>query len=116
MSDNMKTLEVFYTTLENHDWKGARAMLHDNFRFRGPNQQADSADAFIAVNQQISPDWKFRDGEMIENGNIVMSFFTTIMTRPAHGTVRCAERVEIKHGKLESVELIYDSAGFRSQG
>jgi len=113
LGNNMKTLEAFYTALENHDWKGARALLHDNFRFRGPSQQADSVDDFIATNRQINPDWKFRDVEMTEDANIIMSFFTTIMTRPAQGSNRCAERVEIRHGKLASIELIYDSAGFR---
>jgi hypothetical protein len=114
MGSNMKILEAFYAALENHERNGARALLHDNFRFWGPNQQADSAEAFVAANQQINPDWKFEDVEMIENANIIMSFFTTIMTRPAQGANRCTERVEIKHGQLLSVELIYDSAGFRA--
>jgi hypothetical protein len=66
MGDNVKILKTFYTALENHDWAATRALLDDNFRFRGPNQQADSADAFIATNRQINSDWKFRDLEMID--------------------------------------------------
>lgn len=113
LSNHAKILKAFYTALENHDWSGARALLHDNFHFRGPTQQADSADTFIAVNRQINPDWKFRDVEMIEQADKIMCFFTTVMTQPAQGSNRCAERVEVKNGKLQSIELIYDSAGFR---
>lgn len=114
-NDNAKTLKAFYAALENHDWNAARALLHDDFRFRAPSQQADSAESFIATNQQLNPDWKFRDIEMIEQADAVLSFFTTVMTRPAQGTNRCAERVVIKNGKLQSIELIYDNAGFRPQ-
>ena len=112
-NDNAKTLEAFYAALENHDWNAARALLHEDFRFRGPGQQADSAESFIATNQRLDADWKFQDIELIEHADAIVSFFTTVMTRPAQGTNRCAECAVIKNGKLQSIELIYDSAGFR---
>ncbi len=112
MSKNTEILKAFYTAFENHDWTATRALLQDDFHFRGPTQQADSADAFIAINQQINPDLKFSDVKMIEDGDIIMSFFTSTMTRPAQGANRCAEYVQIEGGKIKSIELIYDSAGF----
>jgi|SRR5579864_4068829 len=113
VSNNTKILKAFYDALESHDWDAARALLHDDFCFRGPSQQANTADDFIAINRQINPDWRFRDVEMIEDRDTVVSFFTAIMTRPAQGANRCAERAEVKQGKVQSIELIYDSAGFR---
>ncbi len=116
MSKNTETLKAFYTAFENRDWVAARRLLHDDFHFQGPSQQADSADAFIATNQQINPDLKFTDVRMMEEGDTIMSFFTSTMTRPAQGANRCAEFVQIEGGKIRSIELIYDSAGFRAPG
>ncbi len=47
MSKNTETLKAFYTAFENHEWPAARRLLYDDFYFRGPSQQADSADVFI---------------------------------------------------------------------
>ena len=109
---NSEILKSFYTAMEKHDWPTKRGLLHDDFRFRGPLMQANSADEFIAAMKQMNGAMTFKDVEMLEQGDIVMSFFTCVMTQPATMEFRVAERVKMAGGKLQSSEIIYDARVF----
>jgi hypothetical protein len=110
--NNAETLKRFYHAMENHDWNAKRAVLWDDFHFRGPLMQAGSADDFIKGVQQFNCDVKFTDVEMMEKGDTVMSFYTFVITKPFAGNFRMAEKVQFRQGKIQSSELIYDARPF----
>lgn len=109
---NTEILKSFYAAMERHDWPAKRAMLHDDFRFHGPLMQVEGADQFIEGIKQFNCQAAFRDVQMIEQGDTVMSFFTFEFSQPFTGTFRMAERVTLRDGKLQSSELIYDARAF----
>ena len=109
---NVETLKRFYSAMEKHDWNTKRGMIRDDFHFRGPLMQSNSADDFIKGVQQFNCDVTFTDVEMIENGDTVMSFFTFNITKPFTGNFRMAEKVQFRQGKIQSSELIYDARPF----
>lgn len=109
---NTEILESFYAAMERHDWPTKRAMLHDDFRFRGPLMQTEGADRFIEGVKQFNCQVTFKDVQMIEQGDTVMSFFTFDMAQPFSGSFRMAERVTLRGGKLQSSELIFDARAF----
>src|SRR5579863_9007861 len=82
---NAETLKRFYHAMEKHDWNTKRTMIWDDFHFRGPMMQANSADDFINGVKQFDCDVTFTDLEMIEKGDTVMSFFTFNIANPFTG-------------------------------
>lgn len=110
--NNTEILKSLYAAMERHDWTAKRALLHDDFRFRGPLMQAEGADQFIENVRQFECKVTFKDVEMFEKGDTVVSFFTFDITQPFTGTFRMAECVKFRDGKLQSSELIYDARAF----
>jgi hypothetical protein len=80
--------------------------------FRGPLMQVQGADRFIEGIKQFQCQAAFKDVQMMEQGDTVMSFFTFEFSQPFTGTFRMAERVTLRDGKLQSSELIYDARAF----
>lgn len=114
--NNSELLRSFYAAMECHDWPKKRALLQDDFRFHGPLMQAEGADEFIGRVQQFDCKATFKDVQMIEKDDTVMSFFTFEITEPFVGSFRMAERVKFCDGKLKSSELIYDARPFPPMG
>lgn len=112
MKTNADILKSLYAAMERHDWAAKRALLHDDFRFRGPLMQAEGADQFIENVRQFDCQVTFKDVEMFEKGDTVVSFFTFDITHPFAGTFRMAERAKVRDGRLQSSELIYDARPF----
>jgi hypothetical protein len=110
--NNIETLKRYYTAMEQHDWETKRSLMCDDLRFRGPIMQADSADELLENVKQFGCDVRFTDIEMIEKGDVVMSFFTFNISKPFEGKFRMAERVQFRGGKVQSTELIYDARAF----
>jgi hypothetical protein len=109
---NAETLKRFYNAMEQHDWNTKRGMIWDDFHFRGPLLQTNTADDFISGVTQFNCDVKFTDVEMIERGDTVMSFFTFNIAKPFTGSFRMAEKVQFRQGRIQSSELIYDARPF----
>jgi hypothetical protein len=109
---NCEILKRYYTAMEQHDWKTKRNLMCDDLRFRGPLMQANSADELIAGIKQFNCDVRFTDVEMLEKGDMVMSFYTFNISKPFQGQFRMAERVQFRQGKVQSSELIYDARQF----
>jgi hypothetical protein len=110
--NNTEILKRYYAAMEQHDWDTKRSLMCDDLRFRGPLMQTNSADELLAGIKQFDCDVRFTDVEMIEKGDVVMSFFTFNVSAPFTGKFRMAERVEFRQGKLQSSELIYDARAF----
>ena len=110
MTTNSEILTSYYAAFESQDWATERALLHDDFRFRGPLQQSDGADQFI---EDVRPlKCQFKDVQMIEQGDTVMAFYTCDLSQPFTGSFRMAERVTFRENKLQSSELLYDARAF----
>jgi hypothetical protein len=110
--NNIEILKRYYAAMEQHDWATKRGLMCDDLQFRGPLMQAQSADELIAAVKEFDCAVRFDDVEMIEKGDVVMSFFTFNISRPFEGTFRMAERVQFRNGKVQSSELIYDARNF----
>ncbi len=109
---NTEILQRYYAAMEAHDWSTKRSLMCDDLRFRGPLMQTNTADEFLAGIKQFDCQVRFEDVEMIESGDLVMSFFTFNVTRPFEGKFRMAERVQFRQGKVQSSELLYDARAF----
>src|SRR6516165_3549473 len=80
--NNAEILKRYYNAMEQHDWNTKRSLMCDDLRFRGPLLQANSADELLAGIKQFNCDVRFTDVEMVEKGNVVMSFFTFNISKP----------------------------------
>jgi len=109
---NTELLKRYYQAMEQHDWDTKRSLMCDDLRFRGPLMQANSADELLANIKQFDCAVRFEDVELIEKGDVVMSFFTFNISKPFQGKFRMAERVQFRQGKVQSSELIYDARAF----
>jgi hypothetical protein len=110
--NNAEILKRYYNAMEQHDWNTKRSLMCDDLRFRGPLMQANSADELLAGIKQFNCDVRFTDVEMVEKGNVVMSFFTFNISKPFQGKFRMAERIQFREGRIQSSELIYDARQF----
>ena len=106
------TLKKFYATLEHNDLEASRQLLHPDFRFRGPMPQTDGADQFVAAIKEMAMQSRFKDIDMIERGETIVTFFTCEILAPFTGSFRMAERAVIREGRLVSSELLYDTGPF----
>jgi hypothetical protein len=110
--NHSEILQQFYTACAIPDPKACRALMCDDFAFNGPMMKASSADEMIAGTQQMGCAMKFSDMTMAETGDTVLAFYTCTMDGPVPISMRCAERVTFKGGRLQSSECIYDSKVF----
>jgi predicted ester cyclase len=110
--NNTDILKRYYAAMEQHDWTTKRSLMCDDLRFRGPLMQANSADELLTGIKQFNCDARFTEVEMIEKGDVVVSFFTFNISKPFQGKFRMAERVQFRQGKVQSAELIYDARAF----
>jgi ketosteroid isomerase-like protein len=110
--NNTETLKRYYAAMEKHDWATKRSLMCDDLQFRGPLMQANSADELLAAIKEFDCAVRFENVEMIDKGDVVMSFFTFSISKPFEGAFRMAERVQFRDGKVQSSELIYDARSF----
>lgn len=108
--NNTDILKKFYAACAVPDPKACRQLMCDDFTFKGPMMQASSADEMIERTQQMGCAMAFTDVTMAEVGDTVLVFYTCTM---GPMSMRAAERVTFKDGRLQSSECIYDASAFK---
>lgn len=99
----------YYQACATHDFERVRALLEPGFRFRGPLMSANGREEFLA--QMAAFDCSFRS-ELLHvaevNGTVAVLSECTF-TRPFTATVRMAEWLTVREGRIAASELLYDS-------
>jgi ketosteroid isomerase-like protein len=106
----------YLTAFYSGDVDGARQTVAENFSFNGPFVQASSRDGFF---QSAAPLSKIVRGHRLlrqwEDGEDVCSVYRLkLETSAGSGDVLMTEWHTIRHGKLASSRVIFDTAAFRA--
>ena len=96
------------------DMEGARALVAEDFSFRGPMMQVEGRDAFFEGASGLAP--VVRGYELLrqwEEGDEVCSVYDFKIESPAGaGAVTMSEWNTVRDGKLASAVLVFDTAAF----
>ena len=112
----LSVYETFRTSMLNgsEDWK---ALLADDAQLHGPLASVEGKDAFIAVNEPFFASIQRSElRELVIDGRRVLTRIeTTIMTPAGEDlTLRVAEWYTIKDGKIQSLEVYFDTVKMRA--
>ena len=105
-------LQAFYSG----NFALARALVSDDFHFKGPFVEAADKEAFFSSAARLATIVKgHRLLRQWEDGDEVSSFFEVNLETPAgKGAVTMSEWHTVRNGKLISGRVILDTAPFRS--
>jgi predicted SnoaL-like aldol condensation-catalyzing enzyme len=106
----------YLTAFYRGEFDRARAVVAEEFSFRGPFLQVDGRDAFFAGAEGLKP--IVRGHRMVrqwEDGADVCSLFEANLQTPAGtGSVLMSEWHIIRGGRLTSGRVVFDTAAFRA--
>ena len=109
MTTAIETVRKYYEAFDKHDFQGARALLHDKFRFTGPMMQTNSPEEFFEKMQGFNCEFKNRMLHLVESGNTVGALLDCSFTKPFSATIRMSEWFAVENGKILSSDVIYDT-------
>ena len=112
MQSPVDTVKVFYEAQLSKDWNRVRAILADNFTFKGVKSCFDSPDAFVAGISRISHEGVVVNSRYIVDGNNIAHVFTWRLTAPVNADIPMCEVFEVIGQQLKSSVLFYDSRAF----
>jgi ketosteroid isomerase-like protein len=117
MSDvTNRLVDEYYERWGKGDFAGLRAILDDEFRFRGAMDSADSPDAFVELIQRNAPmfgEVAFQDVRRVVDGDRAVNLYTFV-AGPAR--VPMAEAFEVRGDRIGRIDLVFDPAAFRPAG
>ena len=110
MSDSNKQIVNRYYDAWRKGGDFSNVPLANDFKFVGPIDQFDSAEAFLAMSKQFGPMVdKLEVHEQLTGGDTVISWFTFGVKQLPVEPFPCAERIRVVDGKIRSSELLYDA-------
>ncbi|MBT3922335.1 MAG: nuclear transport factor 2 family protein [Nitrospina sp.] len=112
MKDALDIVNNFYRAFEEKNFEKARSFLNDDYTFKGPMMQFNSADECIAQMKECGFDASHKTIRTISDGSQVVVIFDWMVCKPFEGTFRMCECFQIKNEKIASAELFFDTANF----
>jgi predicted SnoaL-like aldol condensation-catalyzing enzyme len=105
-------LQAFYSG----DFGRAGALVSDDFHFKGPFVEVANKEAFFSSAARLAPIVKgHRLLRQWEDGDEVSSVYEVNLETPAgSGAVTMSEWHAVRHAKLISGRIIFDTAAFRA--
>ena len=92
----------------------SRVPLAEDFRFRGPVANFDTADGYRQMARQAGQSvTSFKVRRQFVDGNTVCSIVDWEMAMPGVGRMTAAEVLEVEDGVIVRGELIYDAEALR---
>ncbi|MBI3479301.1 MAG: nuclear transport factor 2 family protein [Nitrosomonadales bacterium] len=114
MKPVMNTVGAFYSALAQRDAKALRAVLSDDFSFRGPMMQFDEPDAFTKMMISFPFEATASGSRFIVDGNNVAHIFRWDVSAPAKAEIPMCEILTVAKGKIQRSELFFDTKLFPS--
>lgn len=87
-----------------------RALLHDDYHFKGPMQELKGPDACINCMMNFPFEGKNENVQVISEGNKVVVASDWVVTAPFSQTIPMVMVMEFKDGKLKNENLFFDTA------
>ena len=115
MSDPISIVKQLSKAFETKNAQAYRALLHPKYTFSGPCMQLSSPDEAVAMLSECPMKARTENAQFIASGDQVVQIFDWVVTEPFQGTLRMAEHITIKDGKILRSELFYDSAKFPAE-
>jgi ketosteroid isomerase-like protein len=109
MAQPSEIVTRYYQAFDRHDFSGARALMHDHFRFQGPMMEASSPEELFGQMQAFECEFQNRILHLAESGNTVGALVECGFTKPFTATIRMSEWFVVEDGKIASSTLIYDT-------
>lgn len=110
----MNTVTAFYTAMGKRDARSLRAVLADDFSFRGPMMKFDSPDVFTKTMVSFPFEATASGSRFIMDGNTVVHTFLWKASDPAKVEIPMCEILTIAKDKVKSSELYFDTKLFPS--
>lgn len=107
--ESKQIVERYYAAFAEHDLGKARALLTDDFTFKGPVMEASSADDMMAKLSAFGCDYESEVRGMIADGDRVAVNFTCTFRAPFQGVFDMCEWFTVRGGKIAASELFYDA-------
>lgn len=112
MKNATDVVENYYQAFENKDYEKARSLLINDFKFKGPMMEFDSADECIEQMKKCGFEAQHKTIRSISDGTQVVKIFEWIVRQPFQGTFRMCECFQVKNDKIVSADLFFDTANF----
>ncbi len=112
MKDASEIVDSYYQAFEEKDFDKARSLLNDNFKFKGPMMEFDSADDCIAKMKECGFEAQHKTIRTVNDGIQVVKIFDWTVRTPFTGTFRMCECFQVENEKIVSADLFFDTANF----
>ena len=112
MKTASEIVDNYYQAFENKDYEKARFLLRDNFKFKGPMMEFESADECIEQMKKCGFEAQHKTIRTITDGSQVVKIFEWTVRQPFQGNFRMCECFQVENGKITSADLFYDTANF----
>ncbi|GMQ85858.1 MAG: hypothetical protein BMS9Abin07_1426 [Acidimicrobiia bacterium] len=111
---NAAVVRTYLDAFTSGDIDGAMDLIADDFSFAGPIVQSEGKQAFVEGSQAAQAIAKgYTMLRQFEDGDDVVSLYEFELGAPATpGTVLMSEWNTVRHGKLTSARLVFDTAQF----
>ena len=110
MTTALDIAKAYYQAHDAKDPAAMRAMMTDDFRFKGPAMEANSPDELLQGMAEFGCSFTNTIHHMAAAGDRVAVRFTCRFTQPASATLEMSEWLHVRDGKVCSAELFYDPA------
>lgn len=115
MMDIKEAIEQMTDAWNNKDEAAMRPFLHDDYKFKGPMMEANSADECIAMMKDCPFEGGCENHEIIVEGNKAVSVFDWVVTAPFQATIPMIEVMEFEGGKVKNSRMFFDTGLFPAE-
>ncbi len=100
---------------EDKDEAAFRACLHDDYTFKGPMMEMNSANEAVEFMNRCSFECTSENCEVVVEGQTLVHIFDWKVTAPFQATIPMVEVMEFEGEKLRRARLFFDSALFPAE-
>lgn len=104
---SVEVIEAYYRAFSAHDGDGIRAMITDDFTFRGPMMQFDNAETYVQAMTGMQIPGSPTGSSFIVDGDRVAHVFEWEI--PGASQIPMCEVITIDGDKIAAIQLYFDS-------
>jgi len=112
MTDVKELAKQAHNAWDTKNEASMRALLHDDYHFKGPTQELKGSDACIDCMMNFPFEGRNENVQMISEGNKVVCISDWVVTSPFSQTIPMVMVMEFQEGKLKNENLFFDTAKF----
>ncbi|MEM7157617.1 MAG: nuclear transport factor 2 family protein [Myxococcota bacterium] len=109
MTTTKELVTAFYSRIENKDFDGVRALLHDDLDFQGPMQSAENANELVSMLTMMGGVTEsFRIKQLFVEDDRACCVYDLVTATPI-GPSPMAEYFEVRDGRIAAIHAHFDS-------